>query len=165
MIAETLAAISTTMQAIDFWEKHGGTRDSVITQLNLRYEPERFRQVEEQLRAEEPSQVDFYESVFKAIRKRADQCRDRFVDSVGDEEILPQERKTLSRAGRLCVCQSIKAAKDFAPKKRLPAQLEDLWREFECSRLFDDGDDGGRGGGFPPVASSGSAGVKEPQPA
>ena len=133
-IAETLAALSAAMQAVDFWEKHGGPRKSVLTTLNLRYQPEldKFREVEKTLRIDEPSNHKFWSDVFEGIDAEIEKCKGQFLDSIKDDDLMPQEREKLSRSWRACVCKNLWLIKDAAGGKRLPPHLDELWREFRC---------------------------------
>ena len=121
-VSETLAAISAAMQAFDLWAKYGGTQESVITQLNLKYDPEQFRQVELEIREQQPQNYEFWVEVFDGIDGLVKQCQKRFLR--GDQG------QHLTASGERRPCGSVEGMRvQGAPfgKSRGPRQANASW--------------------------------------
>lgn len=126
-IAEAIATISATMQAVDFYEKYGGTKQEFIQTLDINYRPERFEQVERQIVA---SFGDMYVQIFAAVGETVKNCGERFKEHYRDPG-RELEREHLGKALRGCVCRNIKILKD-ALGEQIPDYLKDDWRNFRC---------------------------------
>lgn len=138
-IAETLAALSAAMQAVDFWQKYGGPRQSVITQLNIGYQPERYAHVEREIAATQPQHLRFWQDLFDTIGGEVEKCKNRFVSAIKDDTDLPPtpaERDALIQQMKSCICRSLRLLKDSASGKPLPSELQEFWDSYECSKFF-----------------------------
>ena len=79
-IAETIAFISAAMQAIDFYAKHGGSREQVIQTLNLEYRPTQYQHVEKEVLNLGREFSDLFAAVGESVRK----CFEDFKEAIRD---------------------------------------------------------------------------------
>lgn len=129
-IAETIALISASMQAIELYAKYGGTRGQVIQTLNLQYQPQNYRKIEQQVL----SLGSGYDRLFEKAGEYVQRCIDKFTEAM-DDDLLPQDREALGDAATACLCKQIKLLKDFMGMN-IPKDLQEKWRTHNCDDYF-----------------------------
>ena len=128
-VVGALSAISSSLKVVEFVESHGLLPDSGIQSLGL--EVPEVQAVERAAQALEGVVADAYNELLTGTNERIAKCLRNLNEALGYSILLPQERKTLGKAARSCICREILMIRDLSAGS-LPSELEQLWGKHVC---------------------------------